>query len=82
MRISPVEEDRSASSHYLLSGFLKCGICGGNLVIVTGRGPGRYPKYDCSQNFYRGACPHNLKERQDWVENRLLSELQDAVLTP
>jgi hypothetical protein len=27
---------RSVTSPYLLSGILKCGICGGNLSIVTG----------------------------------------------
>jgi site-specific DNA recombinase len=74
---------RSATSSYLFSGLLKCGQCGGNLVIVTRNGPGgQYRKYGCSQHFYRGACPNNLLERQDWLEKRLLSELQDEVLKP
>ena len=73
---------RSATSPYLLTGFLKCGQCGANLAIVTGRGPGRKPKYGCPQNFYRGACPNDLKENQDRIEERLLAELQNRVLTP
>jgi hypothetical protein len=65
-----------------LTGFLKCGSCGANLVIVTGRGKGGHQKYGCPQNFYRDACPNKLKERADWLEDRLLSELQGAVLRP
>src|SRR5258708_2413650 len=73
----------SATSSYLFSGLLKCGKCGGNLVIVTGnKGPGQYRKYGCSQHFYRGACSNNLLERQDWLEKRLLAELQGDVLKP
>ncbi len=75
-------QNRAASSPYLLSGFLKCGDCGANLVIVTGRSGGAHPKYGCPQNFYRGTCANKLKERQDWLEERLLAELQNAVLQP
>ena len=73
---------RSATSPYLLTGFLKCGQCGANLAIVTGRGPGRKSKYGCPQNFYRGACPNDLKENQERIEERLLAGLQNRVLTP
>ena len=73
---------RGASSQHLLTGFLRCGSCGANLVIVTGRGNGGHQKYGCPQNFYRDACPKKLKERADWLEDRLLSELQRAVLRP
>ena len=72
---------RSATSPYLLTGFLKCGQCGASLAIVTGRGPGRKSKYGCPQNFYRGACPNDLKENRDRIEERLLAELQNRVLT-
>jgi hypothetical protein len=73
---------RAATSPYLMTGFLKCGSCGANLVIVTGRTKGAHPKYGCPQNFYRGACTNGLKERADWLEDRLLSELQSAVMRP
>jgi site-specific DNA recombinase len=73
---------RAASSRYLLTGFLKCGYCAANLVIVTGRGKGGHQSYGCPQNFYRGACANQLKERADWLEDRLLSELQRAVIQP
>jgi site-specific DNA recombinase len=74
--------NRAASSRYLLSGVLRCGVCGANLVIVTGRSRRGYPKYGCPQNFNRGACSNNLQERQEWLEERLLSDLQNAVLQP
>jgi site-specific DNA recombinase len=74
--------NRAESSPHLLTGFLKCGSCGANLVIVTGRGKEGHHRYGCPQNFYRGACPNKLKERADWLEDRLFSELQRAVLRP
>ena len=74
--------NRAASSRYLLSGFMRCSCCGANLVIVSGRNGDRYPRYGCPQNFYRGTCNNALKERQDTLENRLLSELQTQVLNP
>lgn len=75
-------QHRAASSPHLLTGFLKCGSCGANLVIVTGRGKGGYRRYGCPQNFYRDACTNRIKERVDWIEERLLFELQRAVLRP
>jgi hypothetical protein len=33
--------NRGAASPYLLSGFLRCGSCGANLIIVSGGGRGR-----------------------------------------
>ncbi len=73
---------RAASSRYLLSGFLSCGVCGADLIIVSGRKAFRAPQYGCPQHFYRGTCSNDLKERQDRLEARLLHELQEAVLKP
>src|SRR5439155_5514498 len=74
--------NRAVSSRYLLSGFMRCSCCGANLVIVSGRSGDRYPRYGCPQNFNRGTCSNSLRERQDWLEDRLLSELQERVLKP
>ena len=72
---------RSITSPYLLSGILKCGLCGGNLIIVTGyTSYGHYPRYGCSQHFNRGACSNAITIRRDWLEKRLLEELQNEVL--
>lgn len=73
---------RAATSPYLLTGFLKCGSCGANLAIVTGRKKDGRGRYGCPQNFYRGACSNRLKESAEVVENRLLAGLQRSVLLP
>ena len=41
---------------------------------------GNYPKYGCSQHFNRGACSNCVMVRRDWVEQRLLDDLQNQVL--
>jgi hypothetical protein len=73
--------NRSTSSRNLLTGFLKCGLCGGNLVIVTGR-QRRHAIYGCPQHFYRSTCSNDLRFRQEWLEKQLLSDLQQAILQP
>jgi DNA invertase Pin-like site-specific DNA recombinase len=72
--------ERGPNTSYLLTGFLRCGTCGANMVIVTGRGKQGQRSYGCPQNYYRGACKNNLKERQDHLEAKLLSGLQTSVL--
>ncbi|MCL2659774.1 MAG: recombinase family protein [Acidobacteriaceae bacterium] len=74
---------RSVTSPYLLSGILKCSVCGGSLSIVSGdRSYGHHAQYGCSQHFYRGTCRNGLLIRRDWLEKDILSELQGEVLTP
>jgi hypothetical protein len=76
-----IEIPRSATSPYHLSGLLKCGVCGANLIIVSGYGSyGHHPKYGCSQHFNRGTCSNAITVRRDWLERRLLDELQNQVL--
>ena len=74
--------NRTASSQYLFSGIVKCAVCGGNLVITSGRSRRGHRRYGCSQHFYRGACKNGLQIRKDWLEQKLLSGLQEAVLRP
>ena len=72
---------RSATSKYLLSGILKCGLCGGNLIIISGYdSSGHHPRYGCSQHFNRGACSNSLTVRRDWLEGKMLDELKNYVL--
>ena len=73
---------RSASSPYLFSGFLVCSECGGKLVVVTGSGKRRRPRYGCPRNYFRGTCSNDLTERQERLEASLLEGLQKAVLQP
>jgi site-specific DNA recombinase len=73
--------NRSASSGHLLTGFIKCGLCEANLVIVTGR-KRRHAMYGCPQHWYRGACTNSVRVRQADLESQLLCELQKALLQP
>jgi site-specific DNA recombinase len=81
-RVQPGLLPRSETTKFLFSGLLKCGRCGGNLAIVAGGRKDQYRKYGCSQHWYRGACSNNLLERQEWLEKRLLADLQTEVLRP
>jgi site-specific DNA recombinase len=73
---------KASSSAYLLTGLLKCGSCGANLVIVAGKGRKTKRKYyGCSQHFNRGACENGLTIRQDVIERNFFAELQRTVLT-
>ena len=73
---------KASSSEYLLTGLLKCGLCGANLIIAYGKGRKTKRKcYACSQWFNRGACTNNLTIRQDVVERNFIAGLQGTVLT-
>ena len=71
---------RSYSSAYLFSGFLKCGLCGSNVVLVAGRGQSAYAKYGCPLHHQRGICENGLLIRREKVEQEILSGLQREVL--
>ena len=71
---------RAASSPYLLSGFLLCGLCGAKLIIVSGQG--RLATYGCPQHWNRRACSNHATMKSHQLETFLLQYLQDAVLMP
>ena len=50
-------------------------------MIVTGN-KGRHRRYGCSQHYYRGTCTNAVTERQVWLEQQLVRELQAQVLQP
>jgi DNA invertase Pin-like site-specific DNA recombinase len=72
--------NRGYPSAYLLSGFLKCGICKANMIIVSGGGRGA--RYGCPQHWNRKDCDNPLTIRNDDLEHVLFDQLQQAVLTP
>jgi hypothetical protein len=73
---------RSVTSPYLFSGILRCDQCRGNLIIATGGGTHRHPKYVCTNYFNRGVCENDLYIRRDHLEERLLGRLQSELLRP
>ncbi len=60
---------KSRYSSNLFTGLIKCGICGGNIVVVQG---GKKKRYGCSTHWNKGeiACSNNLKISKDslWKE--------------
>ena len=70
------------SKKYLFSGFLSCGLCGSNIIIVSGSGLRGYVKYGCPSHRYRGLCSNNVLIRQDRLEDQLINGLTQKVLRP
>jgi DNA invertase Pin-like site-specific DNA recombinase len=73
---------RLVSNPTLLSGLLKCGVCGGSMTLATGKS-GRYKYYKCTSRRNQGnhACSsHNLP--MDKLDDLVLSQLADKVFAP
>ena len=71
---------RSYTARYLFSGFLKCGLCGSNIVLISGRGGAGWVKYGCPLHQNHGMCANGLVVRRDRIEQELISGLQREVL--
>jgi Sec-independent protein translocase protein TatA len=73
---------RRVSSPTLLTGLLKCGICGHGMALVTGKG-GRYRYYKCVSRHSQGnhACTSgNLPMEK--LDELVLAQLADKVFAP
>ena len=76
-RISP----RVVNCPTLLTGLLKCGLCGSGMTLATGKG-GKYRYYKCSSRILKGkdtCTSDNLPTEQ--VDRLVLSSLADRVFT-
>jgi len=65
---------------YLLSGLLRCAVCGGAYTI----GAHRPVRYGCSTHRHTGGagCPNALMVRQDVAEERILGTVRERILSP
>lgn len=65
---------------YLLSGLLRCAVCGGPFVV----GAHRPVRYLCSTRRTAGdsACPNGMAVRQDIAEERILDTITEGLLSP
>jgi DNA invertase Pin-like site-specific DNA recombinase len=72
--------NRGYPSMYLLSGFLRCGACGTNMIIVSGGARGA--RYGCPKHWNRKACENGLTIRHEDLELVLFEQLQQAVIAP
>lgn len=72
---------RSYSAKYLFSGFLKCGLCGSNLTLISGRGQSDWGKYGCPLHHSRGVFRNALLVRRVKLEREILRGLSREVLS-
>ena len=77
---SPGLCSRSFSAQYLLSDFLKCGICEAKMVVVSGRGQSGRARYGCPMKHARGICANNMHLRQGTLEREIIGGLLGRVL--
>jgi site-specific DNA recombinase len=68
--------NRAHRRHFLLSGLLVCGSCGGGYTIV---GPDRY---GCATRRSKGTCTNALPIGRHTLEDRVLSGLKERMMAP
>ena len=66
-----------ASPTHLLSGLMRCHLCYGPIVLLSGKGSGYYGCY----NSKRKTCINHLLVPRKRLEETIVSELQEIVLT-
>ncbi len=71
---------RRLSSPYLLSGLVRCGLCGSYMAGTSAKG-GRYHYYTCARYYCEGkeAC-RGVRVRQKRLESFVVSQIRDIVL--
>ena len=68
--------ERAKRPHYLLSGLMKCGCCGGGFTLV-----GR-DRYGCANARNRGTCDNRLTIARQDIEHMVLDGLKGRLLHP
>ena len=81
-RSPAVTPARLVNSPTLLTGLLKCGVCGAGMTLATGKG-GRYRYYKCNTRIaqHAKACTTPAVP-MDKLDALVLTALADKVLTP
>lgn len=59
---------------------MKCGICGSNIVINSGKYPNG--RYSCSYHRKRGVCSNSLTILQSYLEEQLLGRIVHQLSAP
>jgi site-specific DNA recombinase len=67
---------RANRPRFLLSGLLKCGVCGGSYAITVN------DRYACSNHYRRGTCKNGRTVRRAEIEARVLEGLKSKLVTP
>ena len=82
--------DTGRDSPYLLTGLLRCGVCGGNIVVLGGKASRQdqdqrtYRYYGCSRNRGRGTsvCANDYRVTMLRLDHQMLALVRDSVLAP
>ena len=82
-RSPEMSHPRRLSSPRLLTGILKCGTCGANMIMSTGSSPKPYYYYRCSTKAKQhvGFCTAK-QVRMEQFDRQILEALADKVFTP
>ena len=75
----------AAGSRYLLSGLLRCGVCGGNMSVTGGDRNGKDGRrYGCSQHASKGptVCVNSLSIKTTLADEAIAAEIRERLLTP
>jgi hypothetical protein len=68
---------------HLLSGFLRCGVCNGNLFLLVQKGSKTHRRfYVCTTNFKRGAarCSNNIRIPYEQITQGVVDAFQTRLL--
>ena len=68
--------NRTHRRTFLLSGLLKCGLCGGGYTIMG------KDRYGCAARVKSGTCSNSATIQRQALEQRVLGALQDRMLSP
>jgi hypothetical protein len=80
------KKDGKRRPRHLLTGILKCGVCGGNFIasVSTNKQGGRYEYYVCSYHRRWGDSVYDneTRLRKDGIEKKIVNQVLDELLTP
>ena len=71
-----IRSERARRPRYLLSGLLKCGVCGGGFSKIS------QAHYGCSSARNKGTCDNMLAVRRDHLETTVLDGLKHHLMHP
>jgi hypothetical protein len=79
-RTQPAKDDvrlkSGGKAKYLLSGLLRCDVCGAHFTITGGT------SYGCSSHHDGNACPNSIRVRRDRIEAVLLDPVNEKLIDP
>jgi DNA invertase Pin-like site-specific DNA recombinase len=76
LRSDDKRRKNGGTAKYLLSGLLRCEVCGAHYVIQNARG------YGCSSHWYGKACRNGILVRRDSLESIILAPVTEGLLDP